>query len=196
MRTSDSPYLSILIVSLEARAKLLKDLLSFLQSQPQREGEVEILDFVDDGHKTVGAKRNHLLKEAKGLFTAFIDDDDWVSDSYIPDILHAIKINRKLDCLGFFGIMTSEGKSPTKFVHSVTVKEWHTHDGVHYRPPNHLNPIRSQITKKFSFLAISCGEDHDWCQLINKQGGLKSEVFLGSKPLYFYRFSPANTRTQ
>ena len=80
---------SILICSLESRSLKLNRLLSILKEQA--DDRVEILVSVDSGEKSVGAKRNELVKASCGKYLAFIDDDDIVSDDYVDLILKAIQ---------------------------------------------------------------------------------------------------------
>jgi glycosyltransferase involved in cell wall biosynthesis len=188
--------LSILIASLKEREGKLAALVEHLRGQPQKEGEVEILTDVDAGQKAVGAKRNELLKRSKGRFVSFVDDDDWVSNTYIPEVLCAIKKNMDLDCIGFFGVLETVQSGPRRFIHSITVTGWSQNQRAYLRPPNHLNPIRASIAKQIRFPEQDCGEDHAWSTRLAQSKLLKNEVFLGEKPLYFYRFTVKGSRTQ
>jgi len=44
----------------------------------------------DKGEKSTGEKRNLLYGMAKGKYVCSIDDDDWVPDTYIYEILKAV----------------------------------------------------------------------------------------------------------
>lgn len=73
--------LSILICHLKERKELLERLMKCLE--PQIIGKpVEVL--IDDADKSVttGEKRNRLLARATGRWSAAVDDDDLVSESY------------------------------------------------------------------------------------------------------------------
>lgn len=81
--------LSILICSLDERKDKLKKLTDILNKQTN--DNVEILANVDNRTKSVGMKRNELVKEAQGQYVCFIDDDDEIAPNYIPKIMDAIE---------------------------------------------------------------------------------------------------------
>lgn len=181
---------SMMIATLEDRRAKFEALFSFLKKQEKEVGcsdEVEIVFLRDQGERTIGDKRNALLRMATGRFAAFIDDDDWVSDTYIEDIVSAIRKNENLDCIGFFGMVYFKGKAGGKMYHSITCPNWTEEPGKYFRPPNHLNPIRLEISQRYRFRDIQFSEDHFWSLDLQGSGLLKREVFLGHKPLYIYR---------
>jgi glycosyltransferase involved in cell wall biosynthesis len=184
MADSETPTLSILICNLQERAQSLARLLTQLDRQTT--DRVEVLIETDNRQVPTGTKRNTLLARAQGAFTAFIDDDDMVSPSYVRDVLNAIDSQPGVDCIGLKGIITFGGparRNPRPFVHSVRCKSWHEANGVYYRTPNHLNPIASRHSKVTPFLPIVHGEDKAWSDAL--RGLLKSEVMV-KEPLYFY----------
>lgn len=179
--------LSILIATIPSRADMLNKLVTELIRQQSKYGDlVEILGCSDD--KSIGAKRNELLQSSSGEYVCFIDDDDWVSSTYIDDIFDAIKTDP--DCVSLRGVITWDGASPEIFEHSLKYKHYITHtmpvDGIKYeRYPNHLNTIKSSIAKQFKFPEINHGEDKAWADLINESGLLKKEIYI-DKILYHY----------
>jgi glycosyltransferase involved in cell wall biosynthesis len=50
---------------------------------------VEHLTLIDNKRRTVGEKRDALLRAARGKYVAFVDDDDSVSDDYVSQLLTA-----------------------------------------------------------------------------------------------------------
>ncbi|GAH67896.1 unnamed protein product, partial [marine sediment metagenome] len=129
---------------------MLTKLEGFLRGQISKAGAkdaVEIVMLQDQGETVVGIKRNVLLDKAQGKFCAFVDDDDWVSDTYVPDILSAIRTYDDLDCVGFFGDVLFQGKHAGIMIHSTLCPCWTEKAGMYYRPPNHLNPIRADIAR-------------------------------------------------
>ena len=176
--------LSILICHLRQRSAKLQRLQKCLQPQVALfRSRVEVLVHTDQGQLSVGEKRNLLVERAKGRFTCFIDDDDLVSDDYLVRILGVIAENPTIDCIGLEGIVTFGGEAkvkPRRFVHSARYTSWYTRDGVYYRNPNHLNPIRTDIVKKVAFPHKDHGEDVDWSMLVRPQ--LKKEGFLTRDP--------------
>jgi len=173
--------LSILICSLVSRAPLLERLKSILT--PQLTDQVEVLYDIDNGEKIIGQKRNDLLERAQGDYICFIDDDDTVSNDYVSKILRAIETNP--DCCGIEGVMTTNGRNPRRFIHSLRYNSWYEKDGVYYRNPNHLNPIRREIAIQVRFILVNKGEDSDFSKNILPL--LKSEVYINSM-IYNYLF--------
>ena len=83
------------------------------------------------------------------------------------------------------GIITTNGKDPKKFTHSLRHSKWFEKDGVYYRNPNHLNPVKSEIAKKIKFPEVNHGEDRTYSQKILPF--LKTEVYIDG-PIYFYEY--------
>jgi glycosyltransferase involved in cell wall biosynthesis len=177
---------SVLICTLEDRKQQYLDpLLAHLESQKGE--DVEILTLSNQKQDSIGIKRNRLLQMAQGKFAAFLDDDDWVSDTYIPDILFAVRAVENLDCIGFFGEVYFKGRLEGRMIHSISCPFWTEEPGTYFRPPNHLNPIRLDISRQFKFPNVSFSEDFAWSMAVQSSGLLKREVFLGHKPLYLYK---------
>jgi len=179
------PILSILILSIETRAKYLARLESILR--PQQCDEIEILVNLDDGDRTIGAKRNELLDVAQGDYFAFIDDDDTVSDDYGQSILVAARC--KPDAIGFDVRCMVDGQFDRDALISVRHGEWQTttRDGkrTHLRTPNHLSPVRREIALRHRFPDINSGEDAEYSRRIFPD--IRSENRIG-KTLYTYEF--------
>ncbi len=182
--------LSILICSLNNRARQLAELTCVLQ--PQVLGlPVEILIEKDDGKISIGTKRNILLSRATRKYLAFIDDDDIVSPNYVSKILEAIDRGAKdngsaIDCIGMCGYIMEGDNRTWQFRHSITVGRWckDKKSKILYRTPNHLNPIQSYLAKRVVFPETSWGEDKAYSDGL--KGMLKTEVFI-EEPIYFYR---------
>ncbi len=188
--------LSILICSIKGRELSLRRLLDILEEQ--KTDEVEILVIVDSKKMTIGGKRNMLLKKAKGDYVAFVDDDDIVSEDYIPKILKAIE--SEPDCCGIEGMITLRlrvrnkdrtsrkkwirgEKIQRKFIHSTKYKEWFEKDNIYYRCPNHLSPVKRELALQVGFPNINSGEDKSYS--LELLPLLKTEVYIIG-PIYFY----------
>ena len=52
---------------------------------------VEHLVLLDNKRRTVGEKRDALLRMARGQYVAYVDDDDDVSDDYVAELLKAAR---------------------------------------------------------------------------------------------------------
>lgn len=73
------PILSILTPAVPSRlpqlAKLCEEIEGQIGSLP-----VEHLVLLDNKRRTVGEKRDALLRMARGKYVAFVDDDDWIAE--------------------------------------------------------------------------------------------------------------------
>ena len=191
--------LSILICSITERESLLKNLLADLERQ--RTDDVEILVEIDNKVITTGAKRNVLLRRAIGDYIAFVDDDDKISEDYVPKILEAIKTHP--DCCGIEGEITHIVKvrmrrlssrfsghykhaqrRVQKFIHSIRYNRWFESNDVYYRCPNHLNPVKREIALKVMFPDLNKEEDKDYSFRLYPL--LKTEQYIDGI-IYFYR---------
>lgn len=186
----NSPILSILICTIEGRENKLNELMACLALQIKQNNlinNIEILTSKDKrGEHTIGFKRNTLLQNCTGEWAAFIDDDDMVSFDYLPSIIKILRENSP-DVIGIQGIITTDGSNPKTFIHSLKYTTWYEQGGMYYRPPNHLNPIRTSIGKQFTFPESNHGEDREWSMAICNAGALKTEYFV-EKPCYFYNY--------
>ncbi|HEV2600750.1 MAG TPA: glycosyltransferase [Candidatus Babeliales bacterium] len=180
---------SILICTLEERKKSFDTLRAKVQRQievNQLNDQVEILFFRDNRERSIGYKRNFLLQQSKAEYVSFLDDDDDVHGRYVPMIYE--KLQQKPDCVSLVGIMTTHGKNPEIFKHSIAYNnKYCTEDGVHFRPPNHLNPIKRDIAAQFSFPEANYGEDYSWAHLLAESALLKTEAVI-EEPYYFYLY--------
>jgi glycosyltransferase involved in cell wall biosynthesis len=84
--------LSILTPAVPSRisqvAQLCKTVSDQIAGQP-----VEHLVLIDNKKRSVGLKRDALLRVAKGRYVAFVDDDDEILPGYVESILEAAKSN-------------------------------------------------------------------------------------------------------
>jgi glycosyltransferase involved in cell wall biosynthesis len=153
------------------------------QLNPQLEGQpVEVVIETDNVAMSVGEKRNVLLRRAMGEYIAFVDDDDEVPDYYVSRILAAVAKSRP-DVIGFSGLLRlSDGTA--EFRHSLRYGGWYTGaDGIFYRTPNHLNPVRREWATSVMFVDSRFGEDADYATRIRPY--LETEVYVGG-PMYYY----------
>ena len=181
--------LSILVPTLESRRPLCDALQQDLErqiSQSACDDEVEILLSCDNGQASIGAKRNQLIRQARGRFVVFIDDDDRVSRHYVEKIIQAIRNDPDIDCVGFTGEITFRGKHPRKMQHSINHREWQHGNGMYLRPPCHITPIRREIAMRYSFAEVDFAEDMDWTLRMSRDRALQREVILDDV-LYLYR---------
>lgn len=124
----------------------------------------------DNRSMSIGLKRQALLQGAKGKYSAFIDDDDDITDAYIEDLVQTIR--------GSYHVMRLRGRiEPYTFNHSldISLNSPMAIEEVFVRPPNHLNPILSDVAKLINFNDAMRGEDLDWTLRMSKSGFLKNE---------------------
>lgn len=181
--------LSILICTMVKRKALFDVLIVEIRSQIERYGlekEVEVLSECDEGQMSIGEKRNILLDRAKGDYVCSIDDDDWIDSEYLSKIIEALE--SEPDCVQLIGAMNTDGFSLSRFEHSIKHPVYYDHQGVYYRYPNHLNPIRREIAQKFKFPETNFGEDTDWATQIRDSKLLQREEEI-DKVIYHYRYS-------
>lgn len=180
--------LSILIAGLEKRLPLLNKLHSHIFNQIyalNKLGNIEILLNIDNKEQTTGAKRNELLIRAKGKYIVFIDDDDWVSDWYVEEILAAAESDA--DCFAISGLYTVDGKNPiewriSKYYENETL--WENKKPVYLRKTNHITPVKRILALINGFPDKSNAEDKWYSDNLNPL--LKSEYKI-EKPMYHYR---------
>lgn len=170
--------LSILICTIPERESFLNRLLAILTEQ---NGDYELL--INGSNQSIGAKRNALLAEASGEYTAYIDDDDTVSPHYISLVMEGI--DKGVDCCSLTGIITDDGKNPRKFIHSIKYKSWYEDNGVYFRNPNHLNCIKTELARKATFPEKNHGEDRSFSDQLFKLGVLQTEHEI-KQVIYFY----------
>ncbi|KKN67204.1 hypothetical protein LCGC14_0463770 [marine sediment metagenome] len=176
---------SVLICTIEKRETRFKVLMAELNSQTEGV-DVQVLSKCDAGEMSIGEKRNWLLDHAKGEWLCYVDDDDWIDKEYISIILKALETNP--DVVQMIGIMNTDGFNKKRFEHSLRHWGYFEQCNIFYRPPNHLNPIRSSIAKQFRFPETNHGEDTDWALQIRNSGLLVTEEMI-DRPIYHYRYS-------
>ncbi len=146
--------------------------------------DVEIIFFKDNKEMTIGEKRELLYKEANGLYSLQIDDDDDIADNGIELILDAIKNNPGVDCITYRENCMMNGKYYSSN-HSLKYDDWaDKFDGFDYvRTPFYKDVIRTDIAKSVPFEHIRYGEDHAWARTLKPH--LKTEAHIDEE-IYFY----------
>jgi hypothetical protein len=85
------------------------------------------------------------------------------------------------------GVMTTNGRKPRRFVHSLAYDSYFERDSVYYRCPNHYNPVRRELALQVGFPDINFMEERDYAYRLRPL--LKTEVVIPDT-LYFYDFRP------
>lgn len=170
-----------------SRELMYRELMSHMLKQvealpPSMRGMVEILS--DGGTDiTTGEKRNVLLRWAKGDYIIFHDDDDFCSIDYVLLILQACLHNT--DSIGITGTMTTNGRNEEKWFVSKDYDSWYKQNGVYYRSPTHISPVRRSIALQAMFPDVTIGEDAEYSKRLLPL--IKTEVNI-DQPIYHYRF--------
>jgi hypothetical protein len=189
---AEEKTLAILILTIEGREKSFYALKYEIARQVKKynlQDDIQLIVSSDKkGEHTIGYKRNHALQGCNAKWAMFIDDDDIYAHDCLFYLVNVLKTYNP-DCVYLEGIITENGLNPKKFIHSLQYTEWFERGGVYYRPPNHLNAIRTKISKQFKFQEINHGEDAEWSMQICKSGLLKSEAHLPiTEPYYMYQY--------
>lgn len=182
--------LSILVPTVPSRfagkcVTLINRLLAQAEGKP-----VEVLWFGDNKRRSVGAKRNDLLSLARGKYVAFIDDDDWVEDDYVGQILKLTPSN--VDVICFDHRVMVDGKQPKlcyyskDFSYETTATTW---KGL----PAHTMAWKREIAVRHKFPEINVGEDTGW--VAKAVADVKTEAQVG-KVLYHYHFQRKESETR
>jgi hypothetical protein len=164
---------SILIPTLVERSTKLNNLINSINEKRQRicpDLKIEFCISCDNREKSVGKKREELLKGAKGKYMSFVDDDDDLTDAYFEDALATIR--------GNFDVCRLRGQiAQYTFTHSIenTLTGPMARNEEFLRPPNHLNIMMTEFAALIPFGDAKRGEDLDWTIRLAKTGMLKRE---------------------
>jgi glycosyltransferase involved in cell wall biosynthesis len=174
---------SVLIPTIPGREASLQSLLASLREKVARIAphlRVEYSINFDTREKSIGKKRQELLQGAKGKYMAFIDDDDAITDAYIEDLRDTIA--------GQFHVMRLRGQiQQYTFTHSLenTLSGMMAAGEVFLRPPNHLNPMLTDVAKLVSFGDATRGEDLDWTIRMARRGLLEREFRSDASRIHY-----------
>jgi len=131
---------------------------------------VEILAFLDNKKRSIGAKRDALVQMANGKYLTFVDDDDSVFPEYFEQIMAVTK--KDVDVIAFNHMMTINEDKPFIIDCSINHKSQEVNkvNGKWIdikRKPTHLCVWRSGLAKQHRFPNHSCGEDWEWCMKLH-----------------------------
>lgn len=185
---SEGVVLTIAVLSIQERWKTtLPKVLDTLFAQA--DGKlVEVMTLLDNRRQTRSDKRNAAVRDAKGRYFAFVDDDDEVAPDYVESLLSAIKTNPTADIVVFDSEVSgySEHSKICKFGLEYRYGE---DEGHYYRKPGHLCAWRIGIVRRHPFRHVE-NEDADWSQRALVDARRQARV---DKVLYFYRYDPVKS---
>ena len=179
--------ISILIPTMPSRRFVLDKLLNEINRQIEecsRTIKIEVLIDCDEGQKSVGKKRNDLLKLAKGKYSCFIDDDDFIALNYLKSFESMI-FDGTFDSSSLWGSYYNKNIFQKRIHHSVNYLKWSETSDTYLRCPNHLNLIRTSIAKSIGYADKRFAEDCDFSMRLLSSKLIKKE-FQNPTNLYFY----------
>jgi glycosyltransferase involved in cell wall biosynthesis len=159
---------------------------------------VEHLVFLDNKRRTVGEKRDALLRAAHGKYVAYVDDDDWISSDYVRELVNAAAAEPGPDVITFMQHSTVNGQEAT-----IEFGLGNPNEGFRGRTDLsaslplikrdawHVCAWRRKLAMLSSFPAINYGEDWAYASRLCALPGLKS-VHI-PLTLHFYRHDAAKT---
>jgi hypothetical protein len=192
-QTTTTPTLSILTPAIPERIEQLATLRGLIEPQQAQlpAGSVEWLVFCDTrGARTVGEKRDELLRMARGDYVAFVDDDDRVSNDYCEAILKAIQAYPAADVITFRQHVTYNGETGEVCFRLGAPNQPFAPGCETLRAPWHACAFRSQLAKAHHFPASNYGEDWAWARHVGADCKTEAHVPL---ILHFYRHDITTT---
>lgn len=155
---------------------------------------VEILIDEDNKEKSIGKKRQDLLTKAQGQYVVGIDSDDFISPTYMIDIICSLKNNPGIDHVGFEEKCIIDGEIK-KSIFSIRHKKWQDNvDGYDFaRCANPKSVIKREKALIVGYEDIRYSEDRIFSEIVTQL--LVDEVFV-EKQLYIYQYNktPHNER--
>jgi hypothetical protein len=205
MRPGDSPLLSVLVATLARREERFLDLMANLTKQAEdAPAPVEIVAYQNSGQHPLAVYREALLKDARGKYLCYVDDDDEVPPWYADEICAALAAGP--DVVAFEQYCTGTGCPRTFFglqyggaPYSPVMME---DGGVAYlRAYSHVQPVRTEIAQQASFLdhsgARHTGEDYLFAAsvipVLIERGSREARI---NKVMYSYLWMSAGESTQ
>lgn len=191
---NSQPLLSILTPSVPERMdSCLKKLMSKVNSQIGNLN-VEHLVFLDNRKRSIGLKRDTLVKMAKGKYMAFVDDDDDISEDYVSSLVEAINDSQGVDVITFKQKCLVNDNEPSTIIFSLkhSTNEDYFPGGDIKRIPFHMCAWKSELAQNYNFNDSNYGEDWFWIEQLIKVA--KTEYHI-DKILHTYIYSDSTTTT-
>jgi hypothetical protein len=177
----NQPQLSILIPTVPQRFAQAQKLIENLLGQPRAEN-CEILWLGDNRARTIGEKRDNLLRLAKGRYVAFCDDDDAVSGDYVPTLVE-IAEREAVDVISFQQSAVWNGQHSEVHFSIQNQNEPFNPGGITKRFPWHVCAWRREIAQEGVFQHCQWGEDAAWVMQV---AGLAQREAHVPRILHYY----------
>lgn len=151
---------------------------------------IEIIGLFDNYYTGTGSKRNSIIATAQGEYISFVDDDDWVDDSYVEKIWEAICQNPGADSIYFNTLVKKPDGSSQEVRYDHTLPQDHK---FFYDSEGRSQSVlkvpftcawRTSIVRDIPF-EDTRSQDIAWARLANKR--ISKFVYI-EDPLYIYNF--------
>lgn len=185
--------LSILTPAIPQRLDQVAKLCAEVERQIGRL-EVEHLVLLDNKRRTVGEKRDALLRAARGDYVAFVDDDDWIAPDYVPGILAATQGHEGHDApdvVTFLQQATVNGAEGTIEFRLGNGNERFLPGGIAKRNAWHVCAWRRSLAIQSHFPASNYGEDWAFAEPLCRLRDLR-EAHI-PRVLHYYRHDATTT---
>lgn len=163
---------SILTPAVPSRMAKLAELCAELSKQIG-DAPVEHLVLLDNKRRSVGEKRDALLRSARGQYVAFVDDDDAVSMDYVRAILEKIRL--RPDVITFRQRAIIDGAGGEIEFRLGNPNEPFKAGGLAKRNAWHVCAWRRALAICSSFPPINYGEDWAYAEKLCALDGLRAE---------------------
>ena len=184
---------SILTPTIPSRAGQVAELTKHIQSQIQQESAEKVVEHLvlsDNMVRSIGGKRQALVDIARGKFIAFVDDDDWVADDYVQEILDEIRQDVRNDLITFQQFAKyGDQQSLVEFKLGQDDQPFQP-DGRTLRGPWHVCAWRRDAVRGCQFLETNYGEDLAWARQARNRVRKSRHLPL---ILHHYRHDPETT---
>jgi glycosyltransferase involved in cell wall biosynthesis len=196
MITAEPILLSILTASIPERSGQ-RAILTERIAQQIGDLPVEHLSFIDNRKRSIGGKRDALLRIARGTFIAFVDDDDTVAPDYVASLVAAIKIaikttmeNKQVDVISFEQFARVDDAQAKIVFRLRQQNQPFVPDTEVQRAAWHVCAWRRSVAILSHFPESNYGEDWAFAEPLNRIA--RASIHL-DKVLHYYRFNSATT---
>lgn len=186
-----TPVLSVLIPTIPSRFKQFQELYQRMELQT-RDRNVEILWVGDNKKRSIGLKRDALLRISKGEYIIFLDDDDTISNDYIVKLLQAAQ--SKPDVITFKQRVIIDGQEGVvDFDLHHKINEQFTPGETIKRKPFSVCAFRGELARRHKFPDSMYGEDWIWSEKV--LADVKTQVKI-SEIIHTYIFDSEITEAR
>lgn len=177
--------LSILIPTVTIREAEFARLRDILSTQVVKYGgRIEVLVYWNNFEHPIGEIRQRMLKEARGEYVVFIDDDDTVPDYFCKEIMPLLD---GVDHIGYQVQFTRNGRVQKPVYHTIKSSGYYDDSTGFYRKVTPKDPIRRDIALQGSYdrsdYTIGLGEETTWMEDVTPL--VKTEHYI-DKIMYYY----------